>query len=98
MNLADRGGAVRPQDLHDAELQPAQRRASRHISTTIVADLTTYVARMQEEKIAGTRRANPWDSCASGSNRSRSASQTRARQGGAIFAIAITYPVKFREG
>jgi hypothetical protein len=41
---------VRPQYLHDAKFQPAQRGASRHIVTTIVADLTTYVARNARAK------------------------------------------------
>ena len=49
MDLTDRARTARPEDFHDAELEPAQRGTPRHMSTTIVADLTTYVAEWQEE-------------------------------------------------
>src|SRR5688572_9211239 len=44
VDLADGTGAARPQHLHDAEFEPAQCRTSCHLETTMVADLTTYVA------------------------------------------------------
>src|SRR5688572_33339651 len=49
VDLANGTGAARPEHLHDAELEPTQRRAARHTSTTIVADVRSEERRVGKE-------------------------------------------------
>src|SRR4051812_26881495 len=51
LDLAHRAAAASPGHFHDPQLETAQTRAARHMLTTIVADLITYVVRMQVRRL-----------------------------------------------